>query len=432
MTSIRRYLIAVLLTAIAIVNFAAVWYGYRNSVAETEQLFDKRLADITAVLAATPPGYYSTATGDSAIAFQIWQGDALEAASRNIPPAAPITALEPGYSNVRIGGFRWRAFARYLPESDRWIIVAESEDIRLALADSIVLDSVLPIVLGLPICGLLIWVVVGRGLQPLNSLATAMHAKRSDDLTPVESLDTPKELTVLIDSINDLLRRLDAAFERERQFAADAAHALRTPISVLKIQLHNLLQDAQPEDPRLASLEDQVERLRYSVEQVLMLHRTTPEQFAARFEKTDLTSIARQTIADLYPQIEARGQQIELEGSAAEIRGDTFALQMLLTNLIENASRYSGEGGTITVRIESGSTLTALTVEDSGPGIPQEQREHVFERFYRGEHDSAPDGTGIGLAIVKNVAQIHSARVDLGKTSSGKGLAVKVVFSSGE
>ena len=119
-----------------------------------------------------------------------------------------------------------------------------ASDIRFTLADSIILESVLPIILGLPLAGLLIWIIVGRGLRPLRDLAREMAARRSDDLSPVSDYEPPQELAVLIDSINDLLSRLDASFERERRFSADAAHELRTPISVLKVQLHNLLHDA--------------------------------------------------------------------------------------------------------------------------------------------------------------------------------------------
>lgn len=427
MNSIRRFLIVVLLATITLINFLAALYGYRSSMAEAVQLFDEQLANIATVLGSTPAGYYSTVTGDSAIAFQIWQGDNLEASSGNAP-AEPMAALEPGYSDVKIGGFRWRAFSLYLPVSERWVIVAESSDIRLALADNIILDSVLPMIFGLPLLGFLIWIIVGRGLRPLDELAKEMHVKRSDDLSPISDLEPPLELSALVTSINDLLRRLDNLIERERRFAADAAHELRTPISVLKVQLHNLLRDAEKETPQLRSLHSAVDRMGHSVEQVLMLYRMAPDKFVTSFKNVDLTSLARQTIAEIYPQLEACQQNIELVGEAADMSGDAFALQTLLSNLIENASRYSGEGGEIRVTVEPRATETVLIVEDSGPGIPEEQRERVFERFYRGPHDSSTAGTGIGLAIVQNIVDIHGARISLGESKFQSGLAVSVVF----
>lgn len=427
MTSIRRFLITVLLGAIALINLGAAWYGYRSSVAEAEQLFDKRLADIAGVLAATPPGYYRTATGDTAIAFQIWEQETLQAASGNAPDQ-PITGFESGYSDIVISSFRWRAYALYLPDTERWVLVAESADIRSTLADSIVLDSVLPIILSLPVCGLLIWIIVGRGLRPLDVLAKEMRQKRSDDLQPVTNMKPSRELSVLVSSINDLLQRLDASFERERQFSADAAHELRTPISVLKLRLHNLLRDTREPSPQLESLQSAVDRMERSVEQVLLLYRLAPDQFAARFAPTDLSALARETIAELYPQLESRGQEIELLGTSPPISGDAFALQIMLLNLIENASRYSGEAGSIRVSLSAEATGTTLVVEDSGPGIPEEYREQVFERFYRGEHDGAAEGSGIGLAIVKNIAEIHGAQIRLDDSGFATGLAVSVIF----
>ncbi len=430
MSSIRRFLVVVLLATTAIVALVAIWYGYRNSMAEAEQLFDKRLSDVANVLAETPAGYYRTATGDSAIAFQVWEAGTLQASSANAP-TEPIASFETGFSNISFGGFNWRAYAKKPDESDRWVMVAESTDIRFMLADRIILDSVLPIILSLPVFGLLIWLIVGRGLSPLNQLARQMNEKRSDDLSPIADLDPPQELSALVDSINALLKRLDNSFERERRLAADAAHELRTPISVLKIQLHNLLRESSAQNPQLKSLEETVERISYSTEQVLMLYRTAPDQFVADFKNLDLASLARETIAELYAQIEIRQQDIELIGSDTPITGDAFALKTLLSNLISNASRYSGEGGKIRVTVAGRESGPELTVEDSGPGIPNDQRERVFERFYRGDNartDTATGGSGIGLSIVRQIADIHGARISLSDSGFQTGLAVSIRF----
>jgi len=197
------------------------------------------------------------------------------------------------------------------------------------------------------------------------------------------------------------------------------------------VQVHNLLRDAQGDDSHLRNLEAAVERMGHSVEQVLTLYRTAPEQFAARLVELDLTSLARNVIAELYPQLDARQQTIELVGEEATMRGDAFALQTLLSNLLGNASKYSGAGGSIRVLVELRPGLTALTVEDSGPGIPAEQRERVLERFVRGDgghNDSGIVGSGIGLAIVKHVADIHDAKINLHDSGFKTGLAVTVLF----
>jgi two-component system sensor histidine kinase QseC len=258
-----------------------------------------------------------------------------------------------------------------------------------------------------------------------------MAGKRSDDLSSLSQTERPKELDVLTDSINALLRRLDAAFEREKRFAADAAHELRTPLSVLKVQLHNLLRDSTADDAQLRSLQMAVDRMGHSVEQVLMLYRMTPDQFAAKFVQLDLAGLARQAIAELYPQIEAQGQQIELIGEQTFMPGDVFAVHTLLINLLDNASKYSGKEGEIRVHISHTADQVILKVEDSGPGIPAIERERVFERFYRvggDRHKSGITGSGIGLAIVRHIAEMHHAVIELAESGFGSGLAVIVKF----
>jgi two-component system sensor histidine kinase QseC len=431
--SIRRFLVIVLLATITLVNFLAALHGYRTSMAEAERLFDRQLEDIASVLSASAESLAMDRDirgNAGSIAFQVWHSGEPANASPGSPPER-LAPLEPGYHDVNFSGYRWRAFVRNEQATSRWLIVAQRLDVRFQLAESIIIESVLPILLGLPLEGLLIWFIVGRGLRPLRQLATEMAGKRSDDLSALSETERPQELDVLTDSINALLSRLDAAFEREKRFAADAAHELRTPLSVLKVQLHNLLRDAAADDTQLRSLQVAVDRMGHSVEQVLMLYRMTPDQFAAKFVQLDLTGLARQAIAELYPQIEEQGQQIELIGEQAFMPGDVFAIHTLLINLLDNASKYSGKEGEIRVHVFCVADQVILKVEDSGPGIPPIERERVFERFYRvggDRHKSGVTGSGIGLAIVRHIAEMHHAVIELAESDFGSGLAVIVKF----
>ena len=433
MNSIRRFLVIVLLATITLINFLAALHGYRTSMVEAERLFDRQLQDIARVLAAstgTAELDSSTRADARSISFQVWQSGQLMTASGN-SPHEPLAPFEAGFHDVNFNSYRWRAYVRNEPRYDRWLIVAERIDVRFQLAESVIIQSLLPIILGLPIEGLLIWLIVGRGLRPLRDLATEMADKRSDDLSSLSESERPQELEVLSESINALLRRLEAAFEREKRFAADAAHELRTPLSVLKVQLHNLLRDVPADAERLQSLQAAVERMSHSVEQVLMLYRMTPDQFAAKFVQLDLASLARQVIAELYPQIEERDQQIELLGEHALMSGDAFALRTLLMNLLDNASKYSGQGGEIRVQVKATPDAVMLTVADSGPGIPAAEREQVFERFYRvggDRHNSGIIGSGLGLAIVRHIAEMHQAEIALADSGLGAGLAVLINF----
>jgi two-component system sensor histidine kinase QseC len=171
--------------------------------------------------------------------------------------------------------------------------------------------------------------------------------------------------------------------------------------------------------------------MEHSVEQVLMLYRTAPDQFGANFEHVDIVALARKVIADIYPQLEAQQQQIEMAGEHALVQGDSFAITTLLTNLIQNASKFSGEGGRIRVKLESPANSVILTVEDNGPGIPADQYDKVFERFYRigsDRRETEVEGSGIGLAIVRHVADIHKADIKLGPSEFTTGLAVTIAF----
>jgi len=225
MKSIRIFLVAAL-------------RGYQSSMQEAEQLFDKQLLE-TAQLIANIHTEKTAPTIDqtSNIAFQVWQEGNLTASSSNAPSTA-ISPLIPGFDYSNFDGYRWRTIAYYDTHNRYWILVAERTDLRFTLAESVILESVLPILMGLPIVGLLIWLIVSQGLKPLRKLANELSNKQPYDLSPL-SIQTPKqELEQIVISSNGLLKRLETSLLREKQFASDAAHELRTPISTLKVQLY--------------------------------------------------------------------------------------------------------------------------------------------------------------------------------------------------
>jgi two-component system, OmpR family, sensor histidine kinase QseC len=436
MKSIRTYLVIVLLATMTLITFIATLRGYRSSMEQTALLFDGQLHDIAELLdessVANPdsPNIPEDGSTDNAIAFQIWEGTELRQRSLNAP-VAPISAFEPGYHDENFSGYRWRTLTTYSSNTDRWILVAERIDLRFLLAEGIILEAVMPIIFGLPLAGFFIWVIVGYGMKPLNRLAGELSSKASDDLAPLSDDQPAAELAEVIHSTNDLLGRLAASFERERRFAADAAHELRTPISVLKIQLHNLAHELPTDNPGVASLKDGIERMNHLVEQILALYRTTPDQFMAKFTRLDLHALAREVLRQKYNEFESKNQQIELVGGSSDIIGDRFAIETMLQNLLSNAAKYTPDDGQVLVTVEANSHGTALIVEDSGPGIAPDEYARVFERFYRGggdRHASNEPGCGLGLAIVKHIAELHDARITLDSSSIKNGLAVRVDF----
>jgi two-component system sensor histidine kinase QseC len=434
--SIRIYLVVALLSTITLVNFVSALHGYRASMAEAQQLFDRQLADTASLLAAMPVSADRPMVVEQTghLAFQVWSpGGRLLARSANAPPQ-PINALEEGYEDVNFSGQRWRVYSHFSPERSYWTQVAEPVGVHFQLADKVVLESVIPILLGLPVAGLLIWFVVGHGLKSLHLLADALRQKRADDLSPLPLENAPEELLPVVQSTNALLARLEASFERERRFSADAAHELRTPISAIKVHTHNLERElSQYRLPQsldsLVKLQRSIERMAHLVEQILNLYRTTPDHYLAKFEPLDLHELAREVIAEQYADFADRGQAIELTGGAAPLKADRFALTILLKNLLNNANKYTPENGRVEVNTRVDGDRVVLRVDDTGPGIAEEEYGRVFERFYRVGGDRHPvpvSGSGLGLSIVQHIARLHHAEIQLDKSKFGRGLSIQV------
>ncbi|WP_160154664.1 ATP-binding protein [Microbulbifer sp. ALW1] len=440
MKSIRIFLLIALLSTITLVNFIAALHGYRASMAEAERLFDRQTTGTAMLLAAMPVNQAAplVVAENDLQAFQVWSRDGRLLMRSDNAPATPIGDAEEGFSEQNFSGFRWRVYSR--PTSDgRSIRVAERVDLRFRLADEVVLQSVMPILIGLPVAGLLIWLVIGRGLASLRNLAEELRQKRAEDLTPLTLTAPPEELLPLVRSTNALLERLQASFDRERRFSADAAHELRTPIAAIQVHADNLANqlqgNVQKPQESLVKLQGSIARMSHLVEQMLNLFRMTPEHYPARFEAIDLHRLVRDVIAELYPAFSRREQEVELQGESAFIRGDQFALVLLLQNLLNNACKYTPQGGHIAVQVSKLADAVVLQVEDSGPGISSAERERVFERFYRvggDRHESRVPGCGLGLSIVHHIAELHRAQLVLGNSSLGSekspGLSVSVRF----
>jgi two-component system, OmpR family, sensor histidine kinase QseC len=432
-SSIRVFLVVVLLATITLTVFLSALHGYRISMEQAQQLFDLKLADAAHLLDDAGNRYLGgVAPSARQFGFQVWEDGILRQRSANVPPT-PISRFESGYHFNNFSNYRWRTFAWQAPGRQRWIMTAERVDLRIELGEGIILKSVLPVVASLPVAGLLIWWIVGYGLSPLRQLASRLHNKRATELGALPVEHQPEELIRLITSINDLLRRLEASFERERQFAADAAHELRTPISVLKVHMHNLAQDLPHDHHDLLQLEQAADRMGKVTEQILLLNRTSPDHYQAQFSRIDLHALAQQCIADHYDVFDTRHQSIELKGCSLMMRGDSFALQMLIGNLLENAGKYTPVQGSIRVIVEMQQGNPQLVVEDSGPGIPDGQYDRVFDRFYRvggDHHDSGVVGCGLGLSIVRQIAKLHHAAVTMSHSGFATGLRVTVGFPS--
>jgi len=292
----------------------------------------------------------------------------------------------------------------------------------------VVLASIYPVVLSLPLQALLIWLLVGRGLKPLLELARQLGRKKADDLSALQLSQTPAELSTVLDTTNQLLERLDGAFQREKRFAADVAHELRTPLAVLQANLHNAQQRWQQAgladpDGIMPALQAGVSRMSGLIEQIMLLHRSNPAQRSARFAPLDLAALCREVIAELFVKIDEHQHQIALEGDEQlPMQGDAFALRVLLVNLLANAIKYTPPGGQLQLTLQHDDRRAMLWVEDSGPGIAPDEYGRVFDRFYRvggDRHQSGQPGSGLGLAIAQEIVVLHQGHISLDRASLG-------------
>lgn len=431
MKSMRVFLVAVILAAITLFMFVTALKGYQSSMDEADHLFDTLLLDKARLIAYIYTENTANISGyDSNFAFQIWQQDRLIASSANASPTL-IAPLIPGFDYNNFGGYRWRTVVHFDTVRQYWIVAAERTDIRYTLAEHIVLESIFPVLVGLPVLGLLIWLIVGRGLMPLRRLADELGNKQPQDLRPL-SFDSPsKELNGIVLSSNKLLGRLENSLMREKRFASDAAHELRTPISILKVQLHNISEELPHNNQNVRELAVTTERLRHIVEQIVDLYRSSPDQYSASLKSIDLTALTQEVLAQEYPSFDARNQKLKFQGRECFIKGDRFAVATLLLNLLSNANKYTPDNGQVNVSIRASGAQVILTIEDSGPGIPEQQHETIFERFYRvggDRHHSGVPGCGLGLAIVKHIVDSHNASISISRSRYATGTAFMVSF----
>ena len=355
------------------------------------------------------------------------------------PEEAPeVTADRVQYYDDVYNGLVIRALALRVPvqpgsgRGALLIQVAERVTARDEFAREIFLRMVLPQGILILLAAIAVWYGVGRGLAPLSTLRREIENRSHRDLSALPEEQAPREVRPLIHAMNDLLARLGTAISTQQRFIADAAHQLRTPIAGLKTQTELALRQSQPGNVHdaLRQLQTATEQSTRLVNQLLSLARAEPgagrEHAVGRL---DLARLARDTTTEWVPRALARSIDLGYDGESAAtwIEGDEFLVRDLLGNLLDNAIRYTQLGGQVTVRVAVGLNAVALSVEDNGPGIPELERERVFERFYR-VLGTGTEGCGLGLAIVREIALSHGAEVTLGAAASGQGTVARVVF----
>ncbi|MEN6586918.1 MAG: ATP-binding protein [Sulfuricella sp.] len=433
MRSIRRTLLLWLSAGLFAGIAVAAGLTYYQAREEANELFDyqmKRMAaslphNAFAPLASVPGDEFDI---DEDVVIQIWDKTGIPIYLSQRHPSLPQRA-ELGFTNVSTPDGVWRVYSAQL--GGTVVQVAQPLSARRAIAAQTALRMTLPLLILIPFMGGLIWLAVGSGLAPVRRIAHDVQARDSTSLSPISSAGLPEEIEPLTHALNDLLARLERSIGIQRSFVADAAHELRTPLTALKLQIR-MVEHAQDDSERkaaIADLKQGLERASHLVQQLLTLSRQEADVAENAFKRVDLLDIARLVVGEQAPI--AAQKYIDLgieEGTPTLVTGDFEALRMMLGNLVDNAVRYTPAHGRIDVTVIPSAGQAVLRVTDNGEGIPEEDRQRVFDRFYRGEGAQIQQGSGLGLAIVKNIVDRHHGDIALEAGPDGRGLRVTIRF----
>lgn len=434
--SLKARLLWFVLAAILLGAVLQASTAYRSALQQADALFDDHLRQVARTLrGGIPLGAALPDIEDEAgfdLYVQIWGQDGTQIfrSSRSaLPPRAVL-----GFSDVEAQGKHYRVYT--LQTAFQTVQIAQDLDARTARARALAARAVLPFALLTPLLMLAVWWVIKRSLAPVERARRQLAQRAADDFSPLAGAGLPDEVRPLVDELNLLFGRVRDAFDAQKTFVADAAHELRSPLTALKLQAQALRGNGRTDETPaereagITRLNQGIDRAIRLVEQLLVLAREEAGAPPAG-QAITLRDVVRLAVADVLPQ--ARLKQIDLglaEGPATltQVQGEPEALRVLLRNLLDNAVKYTPAAGRVDVSLTLVQDRPVLTVEDSGPGIAAEDRERVFDRFYRASGSATETGSGLGLAIVQVIATRHGATLDLGHSEQLGGLRVSVSF----
>jgi two-component system, OmpR family, sensor kinase len=433
--SLRGRLLWFLLAAITLAALAQASIAYNTALGDADQIFDYHMQQMALSLRSGTPLSNNEARerleagpGNDDLVVQMWSPDGVQVFHSVSRARLPQRAVL-GFSNVKANGTTYRVFS--IQTASQTVQVAQDLAVRRNMASNLALRTLGPIAVMMPILMVVVWWVVSGSLKPVARVRSQVASRQADDLSPVSESGLPDEVRPLVHELNLLFGRVQTAFDAQQNFVADAAHELRTPLAALRLQAQSLDRAADPEARKVAvgRLTAGIDRATRLVEQLLVLARqeASAATGAAR-QQVDLAELARRTVGDLVGLAQAKDVDLGLQhADAACIDGQPDALHILLRNLVENGVKYTPNGGTVDIAVRADKDSVEVVVEDSGPGIPPEERERVFDRFYRVAGSEAA-GSGLGLAIIKAIAERHGAALKLDKSERLGGLAATVRF----
>ena len=447
--SIQRRLLWFLLPPLAVLMLVGVYANYRAATAFVESAYDERLGDAAMALAGSVIKEGQRLRVDSSavpttahradhlvdLRYAIVNsGGELLAGTRDVPVAAASVTANPTFADAVVSGERLRvaSYRVNIARDVAIISVAESAAQRAVPGRFILASTWLMDFIQLDVTLLIVWLGVHFGLKPLLSLRRQIEAGSPRELKHLDVAAVPGEVKPLVEALNLLFDVLAEAARSQRRFVADTAHQLRTPITGLLGNLELLMKEpaAHSQRPRLQALHAGMENLARSANQLLALARADPStSFTEQFDAVDLQALAGRIVEINVDRALNAGLDLGVEAGSVKVRGNVRLLEDLLGNLVDNAIHYTPRDGHVTVRVGLRDGRPCLEVEDDGPGIAEDQRGRVRERFYR-IPGSSGHGCGLGLAIVSEIAEAHGAQFTLESGAAGKGTRARVLFRS--
>lgn len=441
--SIKTRLVSLLLVATVGLWGIAALSVYQEAQRDSRELFDESLQETAYLLltvvehemAEDDPDYGSQligkATNPSAhyLQFQIWHRDGRLIYRSVDAPAEPLaTPGSLGYFWTAPAGESLRTYVAWNPAHTLQIQIAEPLTHREEISSHSLRRLVLFAAFFLPFSAAFVWWIIARSFQSLQAISRSVAGRSAHDLSNVDTHAAPRELAPLLAALNRLLDRVRDIVQHERRFTADAAHELRTPLAAIRAHAQVLLAARNADEASEAARDiiNGVDRSRRLMEQLLLMARLDQQQVQPQ-ALLDLEELIANQVA--LQQGFAAKQRVNLrsETGSAQLHGNADALDMMLRNLIDNALRYTPPGGEVVISCRSVDCGIELAVRDSGAGIPAEERERIFERFYR-ITGSQSYGSGLGLSIVRRVAEQHSAQLTIAPGLNGAGTGFVLLF----
>jgi len=436
--SLSRRLLVLTLAAVAVVWIGSSILAVARVRHETGEILDAHLVQAAAMLHARIGDDIDAEELEHApelhryarrLAFQVWEdGRKLRVHSASAPDVR-LSPRDEGFTDVVSGGRGWRVFSSLDRRGKVLVQVAEEARARDGIVGSVGGALLVPMLVGLPLLGALIWLALRSGMTPLVALGRDVARRDPDNLHALDAAAAPQEVEPLVAGLNDLFGRLRKSIDHERRFTADAAHELRTPLAAVRAQAEVAL-GSGAESERAHALRQVVagcDRAARLVDQMLVLARLDPQCALPGAVQFDLASVARDAVADVAPVGIARGVDVALDASPAPVLGDPALVAILVRNLVDNALRHGPAGTAVDVGVRTTAGGVELVVVDRGPGIPRAERARLGERFHR-VPGSIAGGSGLGLSIVRRIAELHGAVLAFSDPPSGPGLVVNLRF----